>query len=258
MPRITHFPGRAEFETPYNALFVQDMNEQIPSRHRHWNPDRKVWTVYGQPYITTAVTFTRVLFPTVEIIGDPQPSPSGRQHFTQEDAERAWHERVRRNMGQEQKQEFDPTSVPTFDRWQEGGYGSTRRPVFVWKGNTIYGPWEANPTSGYAPVPKFLYWELSSTTHRRPVFQVGEHRVYGPLEVRPGPYAKPPESPRMNASVEYDRQVLCVGADAPEAVCRAAYKALATIHHPDRGGDTRKMQELNAAWDRLRAKNGWK
>jgi len=35
---------------------------------------------------------------------------------------------------------------------------------------------------------------------------------------------------------------------APVEVVKAAYKALAVIHHPDKGGDARRMQEINAAY----------
>jgi len=32
---------------------------------------------------------------------------------------------------------------------------------------------------------------------------------------------------------------------------KAAYRALATLHHPDRGGDTATMMALNAAYAQL-------
>jgi hypothetical protein len=35
---------------------------------------------------------------------------------------------------------------------------------------------------------------------------------------------------------------------APVEVVRAAYRALATIHHPDHGGDAEKMKVINAAY----------
>jgi len=46
--------------------------------------------------------------------------------------------------------------------------------------------------------------------------------------------------------------LLHVTEDAPMAVIRAAYKALAVIHHPDRGGDTAKMAEITTAYDNIR------
>lgn len=38
---------------------------------------------------------------------------------------------------------------------------------------------------------------------------------------------------------------------APPEVIKAAYRALAQLHHPDRGGDTRTMQQINLAYDEL-------
>ena len=43
---------------------------------------------------------------------------------------------------------------------------------------------------------------------------------------------------------------------APWPVIRAAYRALAAIHHPDCGGDSAKMQDLNAAYALLRHREG--
>jgi curved DNA-binding protein CbpA len=37
-------------------------------------------------------------------------------------------------------------------------------------------------------------------------------------------------------------------------VVRAAYKALVFIHHPDRGGSTARMQEINAAFGEIKGK----
>ena len=38
---------------------------------------------------------------------------------------------------------------------------------------------------------------------------------------------------------------------APAAVIKAAYKALAVLNHPDKGGDTEAMQRINAAFKLL-------
>lgn len=45
------------------------------------------------------------------------------------------------------------------------------------------------------------------------------------------------------------RGVLCVTADAPYEVVRAAYKALMLMYHEDMGGEKEKAQEINAAWE---------
>lgn len=46
--------------------------------------------------------------------------------------------------------------------------------------------------------------------------------------------------------------VLFVTPSAPVEVIEAAYKALARKYHPDNGGDTQRMQEINAAYSALR------
>lgn len=48
-----------------------------------------------------------------------------------------------------------------------------------------------------------------------------------------------------------DCRTLYVTDDAPFEVIKAAYNALAKLHHPDKGGDTTKMQQINAAYERL-------
>lgn len=42
--------------------------------------------------------------------------------------------------------------------------------------------------------------------------------------------------------------VLYVLPNAPKEVVRAAYRALAAIHHPDSGGDSERMIEINRAY----------
>jgi hypothetical protein len=46
-------------------------------------------------------------------------------------------------------------------------------------------------------------------------------------------------------------KVLFLVENAPVEVVKAAYRALAMKYHPDRGGDIKKMQELNAALSRI-------
>jgi DnaJ-domain-containing protein 1 len=41
--------------------------------------------------------------------------------------------------------------------------------------------------------------------------------------------------------------------DAPPELIKAAYRCLATLHHPDKGGDTTRMQLINAAYKQLAA-----
>lgn len=46
-------------------------------------------------------------------------------------------------------------------------------------------------------------------------------------------------------------RVLFVTPDAPPEVIKAAYRALTKLHHPDVGGNTARMQAINAAAARL-------
>jgi len=39
--------------------------------------------------------------------------------------------------------------------------------------------------------------------------------------------------------------------DAPPELVKAAYRTLAQLHHPDKGGDTEAMQKINEAYRRL-------
>src|SRR5262245_40962199 len=48
---------------------------------------------------------------------------------------------------------------------------------------------------------------------------------------------------------------LCIVPEAPVEVAEAAYKALARLHHPDVGGSTEMMQELNDAIQTFKAFN---
>lgn len=50
--------------------------------------------------------------------------------------------------------------------------------------------------------------------------------------------------------------VLHLAPGAPWEVVQAAYRALAGLHHPDRGGDTAKMQAINRAYEDLKRRHG--
>ena len=72
-----------------------------------------------------------------------------------------------------------------------------------------------------------------------------------------GPAPPPPPAPKTDPTVEA-RQILHFGPsealDRPKIQARR--KALAAMCHPDRGGDTRAMQQINQAADCLLAKFG--
>ncbi len=51
-------------------------------------------------------------------------------------------------------------------------------------------------------------------------------------------------------------EVLGIRPDTPETVMEASYKALAKVHHPDKGGDPEQFKELNDAYERIKADRG--
>ncbi len=57
--------------------------------------------------------------------------------------------------------------------------------------------------------------------------------------------------PRVELVVAYAHLHLLPSAPAP--VVKAAYKALARLHHPDTGGSTEAMQRINAAVEQIEA-----
>jgi hypothetical protein len=59
---------------------------------------------------------------------------------------------------------------------------------------------------------------------------------------------------RGNGDPAYDE--LYVLENAPMEVVKGAYRALAMMNHPDHGGDTAKMQKINAAFDRIQKLRG--
>lgn len=63
-----------------------------------------------------------------------------------------------------------------------------------------------------------------------------------------------PESPTSAPAVHHQEafETLFLLPGAPASVVEAAYRALAKIHHPDRGGDPKRMSVLNAAYSAIR------
>jgi len=72
------------------------------------------------------------------------------------------------------------------------------------------------------------------------------------LSLDPSLNIPPPPVSSSSGSPSSAHAVLCVGSNAPPEVVDAAYKALAKLHHPDRGGDVEKMKEINDAYRRLK------
>jgi hypothetical protein len=59
------------------------------------------------------------------------------------------------------------------------------------------------------------------------------------------PCARPHYDPQS------DHSVLHLLPSAPQELVKAAYRCLALLNHPDRGGDTATMQKINSAFTRL-------
>ncbi len=64
---------------------------------------------------------------------------------------------------------------------------------------------------------------------------------------------QPPREPRTSQPPKMLEacKILCITPDAPAPVVKAAYRALAQLHHPDAGGKTEMMQRINAAYEFL-------
>lgn len=77
---------------------------------------------------------------------------------------------------------------------------------------------------------------------------IGVYRQLHPLP--PVIQQAPAGSPRPAIAEHYQR--LGILPDAPLEVAEAAYKALARRAHPDAGGSTVRMQQLNAAIEQIR------
>jgi hypothetical protein len=60
-----------------------------------------------------------------------------------------------------------------------------------------------------------------------------------------------PSTPTPIRKTDPDFAALWLLPGAPAEVVRAAYKALARLHHPDIGGGTAEMQTVNAAYAKL-------
>ena len=60
---------------------------------------------------------------------------------------------------------------------------------------------------------------------------------------------RPPPRPKAQAEDPY--ATLHLLPTAPVEVVRAAFRALAGLHHPDRGGDGEHMRRVNAAYEAL-------
>ncbi len=70
----SRWDGSVEIEFPFNRGLVEALKTEIPSSHREWNPDRKVWIV-ASPWAHTAVVLLREFFPDAGRDPEPRPTP---------------------------------------------------------------------------------------------------------------------------------------------------------------------------------------
>ncbi len=92
---------------------------------------------------------------------------------------------------------------------------------------------------------------LRQVQHTMPVRVVWTLATAGAKEERQHQW--PPAGYRKQPTREELCARLHLLPDAPAEVVKAAYKALAQLNHPDKGGDTARMQELNEAFRLLAA-----
>lgn len=77
------------------------------------------------------------------------------------------------------------------------------------------------------------------------------HSVFVDVEIdEEETYYSPPPPPSTPRHTEYT--VLHLQPTAPKELVESTYKCLSRLYHPDRGGDTEKMTELNEAVSTLR------
>ena len=72
----------------------------------------------------------------------------------------------------------------------------------------------------------------------------------GELGLEPGQHRQAGPQAQHRLPAEACR-VLHLQPSAPAELVTAAYRVLAKLHHPDRGGDTEAMQRINAAYEAL-------
>lgn len=82
-----------------------------------------------------------------------------------------------------------------------------------------------------------------------------EERQYGEWHQEYRQQAHQQES-SYNSSLTDALNVLGLPMNAHWKDVERAYKCLAKQHHPDRGGNTRKMQDINTAYDKIRKEMG--
>jgi len=115
------------------------------------------------------------------------------------------------------------------------------------------------PASHRVYVPDRKTWRVDAYAHAelhgwladaRSTFNAQVQWIGGETDADPEREWTPPSKPKT--SDPYTALWLLPG--APPEVVKAAYKALATLHHPDKpGGDDERMRAINSAYQQLAA-----
>lgn len=224
MPKIRYRGSTVEIETPYNDLWLNEIRNRIPADFRKWDPDRRLWTIWN-PYVHIAVEITLTYFPNTTTVGEDQFN--ARHTAEQERLRQERRERERADQERRRAEDLRREQKRYSDEARREREENDRREKERQKRNDDF--WEDfRRTGGFGGFGQNTSGNASGSS-------------------------------QTNGTSSGDFRVLFVCDDAPEAVCRAAFKALALVYHPDRaGGDTRKMQALNGAWDNIRKRKGWK
>lgn len=86
--------------------------------------------------------------------------------------------------------------------------------------------------------PRFFFEEMFTLGHDGPTVDI--HDLLGIKEEEELPW-----------------RVLGLRGSTDRETATKAYRKLCWKYHPDRGGSSKKMIELNTAWDRIRKSKGW-
>lgn len=105
-------------------------------------------------------------------------------------------------------------------------------------------PWDCRRWNGDTKL-----WHVDSIFANQAIDIVRQY--YDHVEVNQYHHQSSPPPPNFTTSTDPFR-VLFLIPTAPGPVITAAYRALARMHHPDNGGETKTMQTINAAYDKLK------
>jgi hypothetical protein len=111
----------------------------------------------------------------------------------------------------------------------------------------FYDPGTRKWVIGEPATESFRRW----LSYARSTFNAQVQWIGGEAYADPEAEWTPPPPPRPKPVDPYT--ALHLLPSAPAELVKAAYRTLAQIHHPDRGGDTDAMQRINDAYRRLAA-----